>query len=158
MILFLWDIQYLQWIDMLKRYLLDLALNYGSRLKCPFSCTSASPPKHPNAESLAAAIPTGPTEEPLQQLWPLARAYLGTCGAGNVTLLLLLAPWRWFFYHGRCGSHCGLKRDSNRQFWTIFCRGLTSRNGSLTGKHWDSTCKVWMCPANIWVWQSQRWF
>lgn len=35
--------------------------------------------------------PEGPTSvEPLPPLWPLARAYLGTCGAGNVTMLLLL--------------------------------------------------------------------
>mmetsp|Transcript_21297 Transcript_21297/g.35212 ORF Transcript_21297/g.35212 Transcript_21297/m.35212 type:complete len:1036 (+) Transcript_21297:55-3162(+) len=32
----------------------------------------------------------GPAVESLQLLWPLARAYLGTCGAGTVTLLLLL--------------------------------------------------------------------
>lgn len=45
--------------------------------------TPGSPPKQ-------CQRPEGAEMESLRPLWPLARAYLGTCGAGNVTLLLLL--------------------------------------------------------------------
>ena len=93
-------------------------------LNAPFLAPQHPPPKHPNAESLAAAIPTGPTEEPLQQLWPLARAYLGTCGAGNVTLLLLLAPWRWFLLSWKMWISLRFKKGFKPPILNNFLQGV----------------------------------
>jgi hypothetical protein len=74
---------------MLKRYILDLGLNPD---EIPLFLDLNIPPKKETQSPTAAPVATGPEVEPLPPLWPLARAYLGTCGAGNVTMLLLLAP------------------------------------------------------------------